>query len=131
MLAVFLSSAILRHGSPVLAEPGGKRPGKQCTPGTDSDSCDNYRYPVSNTVSGKVTYEREVCCNNGSVVAVVTAIVGTHASRPVEERPGVLLHRAGKICRPAGDETCCERNWSVRRVQISARGGITGSYRRR
>ena len=34
-------------------------------PGTDSDSCDNYRYPVSNTVSGKVTYEREVCCNNG------------------------------------------------------------------
>jgi hypothetical protein len=135
VLAVFLSSAILRHGSPILAEPGGKRPGKQCTPGTDSDSCDNYRYPVSNTVSGKVTYEREVCCNNGFCSCGGDCNCGDACFQTGRERTPERVfcctEPGGKICGPAGDETCCERELECQTCADLGAGGITGSYRRR
>ena len=132
VLAVFLSSAILRHGSPVLADPGGKRRSKQCE---GSAPCDNYHYPVSNIVSGKVTYEREVCCEDGSCSCggdcnCSDACFQTGPER-TPERVFCCTGPGRKICGPAGDEMCCERELGCRSCADLGGGAITGSYRRR
>ena len=130
-LAVILSSAILRHSSPVLAEPGGKFRSNQCSLGTDSDPCNNYRYPVS----GQVTYEREVCCNNGFCSCggdcnCRDACFQTGRVR-TPEKVFCCTEPGGTICGPAGDETCCERELECQTCADLGAGGITGSYRRR
>jgi hypothetical protein len=134
-LAVILSSAIIRHGSPVLAEPGGKHRSNQCTPGTDSDPCNNYRYPVSHTVSGKVTYEREVCCNSGFCSCGGACNCRDACFQTGRERtPERVFCCAGpgrKICGPAGDETCCEQELGCKTCADLGTDAIIGSYRRR
>ena len=119
-LAVILSSAILRHSSPVLAEPGGKFRSNQCSPGTDSDPCNNYRYPVS----GQVTYEREVCCNNGFCSCGGDCNCGDECFQTGRDRTpkgcSAVPGRAGRSVARQGTRRAASGNWGVRRVQILA-----------